>query len=173
LPSGENWPHEELNGEGAKAAGKNLELVGLGSYIVNAQGDCNGCHSAGPPTKYTTNGNPYQLSPPFSGMKQINPATYLGGGRNFGALIPGSANIISRNLTPDKTGMPAGGRTFAQFMAIMRTGVDLDKLHPQCPSGTVTANCIPLRSTAPCYKSCHGRRIKTSAITSCARSMSI
>jgi hypothetical protein len=29
--------------------GKNLNLVGLGSYIVNAQGDCNGCHSAGPP----------------------------------------------------------------------------------------------------------------------------
>lgn len=47
-------------------AGKNLELVGLGSYIVNGQGDCNGCHSAGPPTQYTPTGNPYQLSPPFS-----------------------------------------------------------------------------------------------------------
>jgi hypothetical protein len=124
-------------------AGKNLELVGLGSYIVNGVGDCNGCHSAGPPTQYTTNGNPYQLSPPFSGMKQVNPATYLGGGRNFGALIANSASIISRNLTPDKTGMPAGGRTLAQFMAIMRTGVDLDKLHPQCPTGTVALNCVP------------------------------
>src|SRR5690242_8044534 len=26
-------------------AGKNRALVGLGSYIVNAVGDCNGCHS--------------------------------------------------------------------------------------------------------------------------------
>ena len=40
-------------------AGKNMALVGLGSYIVNAQGDCNGCHSAGPPTQYTPNGSPY------------------------------------------------------------------------------------------------------------------
>ena len=124
-------------------AGKNLELVGLGSYIVNGVGDCNGCHSAGPPTQYTSSGNPYQLSPPFSGTKQINPATYLGGGRNFGALITGSANIISRNLTPDKTGMPAGGRTWAEFLQIIRTGVDLDHLHPQCASGTVAANCVP------------------------------
>lgn len=124
-------------------AGKNPELVGLGSYIVNAQGDCNGCHSAGPPTQYTSNGNPYQLIPPFSGAKQINPATYLGGGRNFGPLIPGSASIISRNLTPDKTGMPAGGRTLDQFLQIIHTGADLDNLHPQCPTGTVAANCIP------------------------------
>jgi hypothetical protein len=27
--------------------GKNRALVGLGSFIVNAQGDCNGCHTAG------------------------------------------------------------------------------------------------------------------------------
>jgi hypothetical protein len=77
-------------------SGKNLNLVGLGSYIVNAQGDCNDCHSAGPPTQYTAQGSPYQLSPPFSGLKQVNPATYLGGGRDFGPLIAGSANIISR-----------------------------------------------------------------------------
>ncbi len=123
--------------------GKNLALVGLGSYIVNAQGDCNGCHSAGPPTQYTPTGNPYQLIPPSSGTKQVNPATYLGGGRNFGPLIPGSASIISRNLTPDKTGRPAGGLTFDQFLQIMRTGVDLDKLHPTCVAGNVTANCVP------------------------------
>lgn len=123
--------------------GKNPELVGLGSYIVNGVGDCNGCHSAGPPTQYTASGNPYQLMPPFSGTKQVNPATYLGGGRNFGPLIPGSASIISRNLTPDKTGMPAGGRTYEQFAQIIRTGVDLDQLHPQCVAGVVAANCIP------------------------------
>jgi hypothetical protein len=32
--------------------GKNRRLVGLGSYIVNAQADCNGCHSAGPRTEF-------------------------------------------------------------------------------------------------------------------------
>ena len=124
-------------------AGKNMALVGLGSYIVNAQGDCNGCHSAGPPTQYTANGSPYQLVPPFSGTKQVNPATYLGGGRNFGPLIPGSASIISRNLTPDKTGRPAGGLTWDQFLQILRTGVDLDNQHPQCAAGTVTSSCVP------------------------------
>src|ERR1019366_4934903 len=28
--------------------GKDHDLLGLGSYIVNVVGDCNGCHSAGP-----------------------------------------------------------------------------------------------------------------------------
>jgi len=32
--------------------GKNPALVGLGSYYVNVVGDCNGCHSAGPPTEF-------------------------------------------------------------------------------------------------------------------------
>src|ERR1700724_2210723 len=30
--------------------GKNRELVGLGSYLVNAVASCNDCHSAGPQT---------------------------------------------------------------------------------------------------------------------------
>ena len=123
--------------------GKNPELVGLGSYLVNGDGDCNGCHSAGPPTQFTPDGNPYQLAPPFGGIKKVNPATYLGGGRNFGPLIPGSASIISRNLTPDKTGMPVGGRPFSDFVYIMRTGMDLDKLHPQCPAGSPDISCLP------------------------------
>jgi hypothetical protein len=33
-------------------------LVGLGSYLVNGVGDCNGCHSAGPTTEFATGGNP-------------------------------------------------------------------------------------------------------------------
>jgi hypothetical protein len=42
--------------------GKNRELVGLGSYIVNAVGDCNGCHSAGPPSEFANpGGNPFVL----------------------------------------------------------------------------------------------------------------
>lgn len=122
--------------------GKNRSLVGLGSYIVNAVADCNGCHSAGPPTEFTQTGNPYLLPPVFSGTKQVNAATYLGGGRDFGPLVPGSAHIISRNLTPDKTGRPEGGHTFDEFVQIMRTGIDMDHLHPTC-TGAPDASCIP------------------------------
>jgi hypothetical protein len=129
-------------------AGRNRRLVGLGSFIVNAQADCNGCHSAGPRTEFAftgsiPTGNPYLLKPPFSGKTKINPATYLGGGNDFGPLIPGSAHIVSRNLTPDNTGRPEGGHTFSEFLLIIRTGVDMDKLHPTCPTGTINANCIP------------------------------
>lgn len=119
--------------------GKNRALVGLGSYIVNAVGECDGCHSAGPPTQFANGGNPYfKGNPP----KVVNPATYLGGGRDFGSLVPGTPNIISRNLTPDKTGRPEGGRTFAEFRQIIRTGVDLDGVHPNC-SATRTTDCFP------------------------------
>jgi hypothetical protein len=118
--------------------GKNRRLVGLGSYLINTM-YCNECHSAGPAiNQYSPGGVPY-----FGQPKIINPATYLGGGRDFGAPVPGAAHIISRNLTPDKTGMPEGGHTFADFVLIMRTGVDLDNLHPTCPTGIVNTGCIP------------------------------
>jgi len=119
--------------------GKNRALVGLGSYIVNAQGDCNGCHSAGPVTEFAPGGNPY-----FGQPTKIDPATYLGGGRDFGPF-PGAGpfpHIISRNLTPDKTGLPEGGRTFPEFVQIIRTGVDMDHLHPTC-AGAPDGNCLP------------------------------
>jgi hypothetical protein len=115
--------------------GKDLGLAGLGSYLVNIVGDCNGCHSSGPATEYT------QGSPYFGQPKVVNPAVYLGGGRDFGALIPGTADITSRNLTPDNTGLPAGGRTYDEFLQIMRTGVDLDMAHPNC-SGAPNSGCL-------------------------------
>jgi hypothetical protein len=120
--------------------GKNRALVGLGSYLVNVAGDCNACHNAGPGNnQFAPEGNPYQGQP-----KVINQATYLGGGRNFGPVVPGSsANIISRNLTPDRTGLPEGGETFAEFLLIMRTGVDLDHLHPTCTGGVINTGCVP------------------------------
>ena len=121
--------------------GKNRALVGLGSYIVNAQADCNGCHSAGPQTEYTPTGNPYLLSPPFSGKEKINPATYLGGGRDFGPY-PGLAHLYSRNLTPDKTGLAAGGMTYEEFHTVLRTGKDYDNLHPTC-TGAPNGACVP------------------------------
>jgi hypothetical protein len=125
-------------------AGRNRELVGLGSYIVNAQADCNGCHSAGPETEFTDSGNPYLLPPVFSGKKKINPDTYLGGGNDFGPF-PGPGpfpHIVSRNLTPDNTGLPEGGNTFEEFRTIMRTGKDFDNLHPTC-TGDPDGTCLP------------------------------
>jgi hypothetical protein len=127
-------------------AGRNRALVGLGSFIVNAQADCNGCHTSNPVTEFIPTGNPYLLKPPFgpfSGTTKINPATYLAGGSDFGPLIsPDSAHIISRNLTPDKNGLPEGGHTFSEFLQILRTGVDMDHLHPTC-TGAPNANCVP------------------------------
>lgn len=120
--------------------GKDQQLVGLGSYLVNVTGDCNGCHSAGPATEYIFGGIPYFRGQPD---KAVNPSTYLGGGRSFGQLAgPNSPEIVSRNLTPDKTGRPAGGRPFAEFLQILRTGIDLDHAHPNC-SPTRTTNCFP------------------------------
>ena len=122
--------------------GKNPALVGLGSYYVNVVGDCNGCHSAGPATEFLPTGNPY-----FNEAKMVNTATYLGGGRDFGFLGPPSASagahIISRNLTPDASGLPEGGNTFDQFVAIIRTGVDPDHRHPTCAPGMINSGCVP------------------------------
>jgi hypothetical protein len=123
---------------------KNRALVGLGSYIVNAVVDCNGCHSAGPATQFVKGGNPFfKGNPP----KVVNQATYLGGGRTFPVQVPGATPVIvSRNLTPDKTGRAEGGRTFAEFRQIMRTGADLDGVHPNCSDPTITASssCFPV-----------------------------
>lgn len=114
---------------------KDRELVGLGSYIVNAQADCGGCHSN---PEFAQGGDPHLLNQ----KKKIDPKAYLGGGQDFGPFGPTSPNIVSRNLTPDKTGRPVGGHTFSEFRQIMRTGVDLDNLHPSC-SDKVKTNCLP------------------------------
>lgn len=119
--------------------GKDRALVGLGSYLVNAVASCNDCHSAGPKTLYVPGGNPF-----FGQPTKINPATYMGGGQDFGPLLPtpDSPHIVSRNLTPDKSRLPEGGRPFTEFYQILKTGTDLDHLHPPC-STTVTTNCLP------------------------------
>jgi hypothetical protein len=122
-------------------AGKDQNLVGYGSYLVNAVGDCNGCHSNGPATEFAAGGNPYLSQHPTV----VNPATYLAGGRDFGAFPDPNGpfpHIISRNLTPDNTGLPEGGNTFDVFVQIMRTGLDTDHVHPTC-SGPPDGKCIP------------------------------
>jgi hypothetical protein len=133
----ENESEESQSKTGLKIApvplnlhGKNVELVGYGSYLVNAVNGCNSCHSPAQ-TQFVPGGNPYFGQKPT----RSNPDVYLGGGHDFGQLIPGTANIVSRNLTPDKTGLPAGGRTYDEFRTIMITGVDLDKAHPTCVGG--------------------------------------
>ncbi len=126
---------------------RDRDQVGLGSYLVNT-GDCNGCHSAGPQTEFTGDGNPYLFAPPSQTVhmpKKVNPATYLGGGQDFGPYpAPDSPlHIYSRNLTPDITGKPAGLSLY-EFIVILETGKDFDHLHPTCPSGTAqTASCVP------------------------------
>jgi hypothetical protein len=122
--------------------GKNRALVGLGSYIVNAQADCNGCHTRSPQGEYVYGGIPFFGQSPTV----VNPAVYLGGGQDFGTLDRNglTAHIVSRNLTPDKTGRPEGGHTYEEFKQIMRTGVDMDHVHPTCePNLSDTSNCVP------------------------------
>ena len=124
--------------------GLNPDLVGIGSYIVNAQADCNGCHTTNPATEYNDPGNPFFNQHPAS----VNLSGYLAGGNDFGPVGPGISggvvgagpDIITRNLTPDHTGLPEGGHTFAEFLNILRTGHDYDQLHLNC-SSTVKDNC--------------------------------
>ena len=98
--------------------GKNRALVGLGSYLVNAVGGCNDCHTwrktgNNAPSNYEDGGDPFQGQ-----AEQIYTEGYLGGGRDFGPVLR------SRNITPDSTGKVAGG--FSQFKEILRSGTDFD-----------------------------------------------
>jgi hypothetical protein len=91
--------------------GRDRESIGLGSYLVNAAGGCNDCHTAPP-----------FLQDPFAFLgapKQLNVPCYLGGGTPFG---PG---VVSRDITPFERNRPAG-LTFKQFLHVLRTGEDPD-----------------------------------------------
>jgi mono/diheme cytochrome c family protein len=88
---------------------KDPQLVGLGSYLVNAVGGCNDCHTN---PSYAPGGDPFQGQ-----KKEVNAKNYLGGGTAFGPFI-------SRNLTPEN-GLPAG-HTYSEFREILRTGKDFD-----------------------------------------------
>ena len=96
--------------------GRNRALVGLGSYLVNANGGCNDCHTW---PNYLPNGNPFLGQP-----EAINAEHYLAGGRPFGPFR-------SRNLTPNPNSTSTEAERYAEFVSIMRTGWDPDQLHPQ------------------------------------------
>jgi len=86
--------------------GKNRFLVGLGSYLVNAGGGCNDCHTH---PSFAPGGDPFQGE-----TEIINTEQFLAGGRQFGP-------ITSANITPDENGRPAG-LTFEEFEHLLRTG---------------------------------------------------
>ncbi|MEO8520654.1 MAG: cytochrome C [Acidobacteriota bacterium] len=90
--------------------GRDRGMVGLGSYLVNAVGACNDCHTAPPFTK-----DPAEF---LGAPKQINLECYLAGGTPFGPFV-------SRDITPWEDGKPAG-LTFGRFLHVMRTGEDPD-----------------------------------------------
>lgn len=92
--------------------GKNRALVGLGSYLVNAVGGCNDCHTC-PSYEPGVEHNPF-----IGGDGQVNATNYLAGGVAFGPFV-------SANLTPDDQGRPAG-LTFEEFHSLIRTGIDPD-----------------------------------------------
>jgi hypothetical protein len=98
--------------------GRNVALVALGSYIVNAQADCNGCHTVNF-DPYLPGGNPF-----FGEPEMIDPAKYLVGGSPFGPFV-------TRNLRLDPvSGLPSD-LTFEEFLLVLRTGIDLhDAVHP-------------------------------------------
>lgn len=85
---------------------KDRVLVGLGSYIINAQSACNDCHTYPP---YEPGGNPLQGEP-----ERINADQYMAGGREF-------ETVVTPNITPDESGRPAG-LTYEEFETLMRTG---------------------------------------------------
>jgi hypothetical protein len=98
--------------------GKDHDLVGLGSYLVNAVGGCNDCHTNPP---YAEGHDPFLAQSP-----KVNASRYLAGGTAFGPFV-------SRNLTPRANGRPAN-LTFEQFRIVMRRGYDLKGRAPFVPT---------------------------------------
>ena len=103
--------------------GLNPALVREGSYIVNAQGGCNDCHTV---PSYAAGGNPFLGQPEL-----VNAPCYLAGGAVFGPFV-------SRNITPRANGLPAG-RTLDEFKEIMHHGTDFRS----SPDGTPILQVMP------------------------------
>ena len=119
--------------------GLNPALVGLGSYIVNAQGGCNDCHTN---PSYAEGRNPFLGQP-----EMINVNGYLAGGTAFGPFV-------SRNLTPRANGRPAN-LTLAQFKQVLRQGTDFkDNFLP--PGNTPLLQVMPW----PVYKNMSDRELE-------------
>lgn len=92
--------------------GRDKGLVKLGSYLVNAVGGCNDCHTS---PSYAAGGDPFQGQ-----LEQINTTNYLAGGRTFGPFV-------APNITPDPVTKLPAGLTREEFIKLMRTGFDEDE----------------------------------------------
>ena len=93
---------------------RDRDQVGYGSYLVNAAGGCNDCHTN---PSYTPEGDPFEGK-----TKAVNAAGFMGGGVAFGPFI-------SRNLTPSSDGPVTG--SLANFKTVIKTGADLRQLHTE------------------------------------------
>jgi hypothetical protein len=65
----------------------------------------------------------------------INTARYLAGGNLFGPYV-------SRNLTPDRDGLP-GGLTWEQFEETLRVGTDFKAIAPHVPNNPGLLQVMP------------------------------
>jgi hypothetical protein len=116
-------------GVSAQSEGKDIQLVGLGSYFVNAIGGCSDCHSFPKflPQGDTAGsnpaaGDPYQGTPSTQSVNgqlvaNFSTSNYLAGGQCFGPFM-------ARNLTPDAHSLPQG-LTEEEFVKVMRAGEDI------------------------------------------------
>jgi hypothetical protein len=102
-------------------SGKDPEVVYLGSYLVNAQGGCNSCHTC-PSYKAT---NPFIVLSsalgPVTTPGPINAARFLAGGTPFSIHGNSGNGIVSANLNPNSAGLP-NGMTFDDFTNAMQNG---------------------------------------------------
>ena len=157
--------------------GKDRNLVGLGSYLVNAVATA---MVATPAAGLQTSTTPQAETPTLASRRRPIPTVYLRGGQDFGPAVPYresihtsyvfpsgqyvGPDIIARNLTPDKTGLRKGATHSHSLSRIMRNGIDFDNLHPTCTAHYCqnrlhATNCIPAPvATAIFSKSCHGQR---------------
>lgn len=87
--------------------GKDRAMVGLGSYIVNAESACNDCHTNPP---YESGHDPFK-----GGDGKVNASGYLKGGTNMGN------GVTAPDLTPDAKGLP-GGLTLEVFANAINSG---------------------------------------------------
>ena len=85
--------------------GKDPNLVYLGSYLVNAHGGCNGCHtcpSYTPTSLFTVPTLPQ--SPISINVTNFEPGTpFPNGGKPFQGSV-----LTTPNLTPNSAALPAG-----------------------------------------------------------------
>jgi hypothetical protein len=100
--------------------GKNPAHVARGSYIVNAQGACNDCHTC---PSYAAGSDPYT-----GGDGTINANAYLAGGVPF--TLNTGETAYSFNLTT--VGKP-GGLPLEHFINHMRTGMHMGDILPVMP----------------------------------------